>query len=377
MLMAACSADADVDLAQIGDDSTQSDGDATPEPESTPEPTEAPVSNSERDDAISFMSEEAVVTEEQAACVADETFERTGIYNPEDAENADRDEPFRFGQVIAACGLEDLIVNDDVLSLIPDGYTDTEARCIALALFANVGADRSIDQEVWRGDEARKCAVPLGPEEGAPPPGTAPERDGLWVACSEGSGLACAQLYSFSEAGSEYEQFGESCGGRVIGVSCEMYLDGEISVFSPTGLPDLDDVADAGSPAPGDDPALDELWVACGAGDGAACDELYFAAPSGSEYEDFGFTCGGREIVDCETLLDTEPLDLTAIAGLALPGADSALDELWVACAGGDGEACDDLYIKSPIDSDYEVFGFTCGGRTADEECTELLPGDN
>lgn len=44
----------------------------------------------------------------------------------------------------------------------------------------------------------------------------------------------------------------------------------------------------------GDDPALDALWDQCDAGDGAACDELYFSSPFGSEYEDFGDRCGGR-----------------------------------------------------------------------------------
>lgn len=44
----------------------------------------------------------------------------------------------------------------------------------------------------------------------------------------------------------------------------------------------------------GDDPELDALWSACEAGDGPACDELFEAAPLGTEYEAFGATCGGR-----------------------------------------------------------------------------------
>ena len=44
----------------------------------------------------------------------------------------------------------------------------------------------------------------------------------------------------------------------------------------------------------GDDPALDALWDACAGGDMAACDDLYFEAPGGSEYEEFADTCGGR-----------------------------------------------------------------------------------
>ncbi len=39
---------------------------------------------------------------------------------------------------------------------------------------------------------------------------------------------------------------------------------------------------------------LDRLWDACEAGDGGACDDLFFESPAGSEYEEFGATCGNR-----------------------------------------------------------------------------------
>lgn len=42
------------------------------------------------------------------------------------------------------------------------------------------------------------------------------------------------------------------------------------------------------------DAQLDEWYAQCEAGDGAACDNLYFQSPLGSEYEAFGNTCGGR-----------------------------------------------------------------------------------
>jgi hypothetical protein len=44
----------------------------------------------------------------------------------------------------------------------------------------------------------------------------------------------------------------------------------------------------------GDDPALDALWDACAFGDGVACDDLFHSAPLGSDYEQFGNSCGGR-----------------------------------------------------------------------------------
>ncbi|ROP44641.1 hypothetical protein [Pseudokineococcus lusitanus] len=49
-----------------------------------------------------------------------------------------------------------------------------------------------------------------------------------------------------------------------------------------------------GPSAYGDDPDLDALWDACGAGEGEACDELYELTPPDSEYERFGWTCGER-----------------------------------------------------------------------------------
>lgn len=44
----------------------------------------------------------------------------------------------------------------------------------------------------------------------------------------------------------------------------------------------------------GSDPDLDELYDRCEAGDYQACDDLYNESPTGSEYEEFGDTCGGR-----------------------------------------------------------------------------------
>jgi hypothetical protein len=44
----------------------------------------------------------------------------------------------------------------------------------------------------------------------------------------------------------------------------------------------------------GDDPELDALWDACEEGDGEACDDLFFQSPIGSEYEEYGTTCGNR-----------------------------------------------------------------------------------
>ncbi len=53
----------------------------------------------------------------------------------------------------------------------------------------------------------------------------------------------------------------------------------------------------------GDDAHLDQLYVACGNGVGASCDQLFDDAPVGSEYEEYGLTCGNRpDLVDCAEL---------------------------------------------------------------------------
>jgi hypothetical protein len=48
-------------------------------------------------------------------------------------------------------------------------------------------------------------------------------------------------------------------------------------------------------------------------------------------------------------------------------GDDPALDALWDACAGGDDAACEELFYSSPVDSGYEAFALTCGGRATEE----------
>jgi hypothetical protein len=52
-----------------------------------------------------------------------------------------------------------------------------------------------------------------------------------------------------------------------------------------------------------------------------------------------------------------------AVHGVDTYGDDPELDALWDACADGDDGACDELFQVSPIDSGYEAFGDSCGGR--------------
>ncbi|MFB9953653.1 DUF4190 domain-containing protein [Cellulomonas denverensis] len=115
---------------------------------------------------------------------------------------------------------------------------------------------------------------------------------------------------------------------------------------------------------------LDELRADCASGDLAACDDLYYDAPRGSDDEDFGNTCGGLSDEDyygsCDYLFDP---DGDGAEGQAIEedpdtyGDDPELDALWDSCAAGDMGACDDLYYESPFGSEYENFGDTCGNR--------------
>ena len=48
-------------------------------------------------------------------------------------------------------------------------------------------------------------------------------------------------------------------------------------------------------------------------------------------------------------------------------------------CFDGDFEACDTLFLQTPVDSDFEAYGSTCGGRLeagVRGQCSELLGED-
>ncbi|MEM7273284.1 MAG: hypothetical protein AAF547_09415 [Actinomycetota bacterium] len=141
-----------------------------------------------------------------------------------------------------------------------------------------------------------------------------------------------------------------------------------------------------GSDPPGLDPVFDDLWERCRDGDegGGVCDELFWDVPLGSEfraYELFGGTCGGRSArVACVDLLGGETAKDVPIGSYrdrlghwdtsripatdaASPGENQTLDDLWTACGAGTADACTTLFGDAPIDSVYEAFGGSCGGR--------------
>lgn len=118
-------------------------------------------------------------------------------------------------------------------------------------------------------------------------------------------------------------------------------------------------VADGGY---GSDPVLDDLYDKCNSGDNDACDDLYLSSPAGSEYEDFGNTCGGRGLPAGQAVCDSGAELPTASTGGGTYGSDPALDILYDCCEAGNMLSCDELFFKAPLDSEYEEVGLTCGG---------------
>jgi hypothetical protein len=181
--------------------------------------------------------------------------------------------------------------------------------------------------------------------------GDDPELDALWDACLDGDDTACDDLYWQSFGA--YEVVAATCGGRApllgLGGGCQDRLD-----------PD-------GPMAYVDDPELDLLWDSCEAGDPFACDNLVSSAPIGSEYVVFGAGCGGaaEPVVGRQCMSPDDPVTY---------GDDSTLDNLWDACAAGDGDACSDLYFDSPFSSVYEAMGNACGVLIErDQDCALVV----
>jgi hypothetical protein len=103
--------------------------------------------------------------------------------------------------------------------------------------------------------------------------------------CAGGDMAACDRLYEEAPAGSDDEYFGATCGGITDGTE---YCD-DPGQMPTTGTDTADEAMTYG-----DDPALDQLWDRCEAGELSACTELYYDSPWGSDYEEFGETCGQR-----------------------------------------------------------------------------------
>lgn len=300
---------------------------ATPEPTAAPVPTETPAptpaaASASDDDSsgndgdareesiVELMAQDAEINRAAAECMVDKVHEVTGTYAP-DLDVVVQDE-LVMGDLVD-CFLEDAI--SELLStesiaaqFVGSGYTQTEAECIATALLeaggnSVIAGAMSDQQELAMMNQANECATPVGPVLGSPAPGDDPELDTYWDLCNDGDPSGCFDLFVQSESDSDYETFGVTCGGRVVlSTDCVLIITGASDPNSDYGTGfDLDEIADPGSPPPGEDVELDALWDRCNAEDADACDTLFFNSPTDSAYEAFGFTCGGRVAsADCE-----------------------------------------------------------------------------
>lgn len=163
-------------------------------------------------------------------------------------------------------------------------------------------ADSTAAGSVDDADEQRRGEEKTGERTGAPDPGDPQDHgddatlDALWDACATGDHRACDELFLESGFGTEYEKFGETCGGRnePAGYCEAVYANGGPDDPAVPGNQDPVEAIDSSSEAYGDDPGLDALWDGCEKGAFDACDELYVNSPFGSAYEEFGETCGHR-----------------------------------------------------------------------------------
>lgn len=127
----------------------------------------------------------------------------------------------------------------------------------------------------------------------------------------------------------------------------------------------------------GDDEALNDLANQCFDGDMGACDQLFLDTPVDSDLEAYSQTCGGRiDEVDgspnCVARFATGDPEPPASFG------DAEFDSLAADCFDGDLGACDELFRVTPVDSEAEAYGNSCGGRVDDElrgSCEEILGG--
>ncbi len=227
------------------------------------------------------------------------------------------------------------------------------------------------------------------PPEGAVEPGTHPALDPIFIACREGDGAACDELYwaGFEADGAlVYERFADTCGGRTATEPCTALLGGtspgedpiihsQDSTFRARNyLFQLELVPPPTMAPPGTKPHLDELWLQCGIEANAeACRDLGLEALDFDDdiYGAFAATCGGRmrtvASAGCVNLMNTE---LVPAEGSPPPGFDPSIDDLWRQCGDGDGSACTEVWLQAGSNDSlndeqkdqYTRFGRTCGG---------------
>lgn len=118
---------------------------------------------------------------------------------------------------------------------------------------------------------------------------------------------------------------------------------------------------------------LQSLLADCKNANDLACDILYQISAFDSPEEDAAVTCGGR--TDVAVTFCTAGID----AGedeLVFDPDSAGLERVIETCqVDGNMTACDFLYYRSPIDSEFQEIGGTCGGRVnvAVPDCRSII----
>jgi len=80
---------------------------------------------------------------------------------------------------------------------------------------------------------------------------------------------------------------------------------------------------------------------------------------------------------DDDSADDTTSGELEAGPPTQPPTGSPEFDDLAQSCYEGDMRSCDQLFNETPVGSDYEAYGDTCGGRwpiSARPNCTQVIP---
>jgi len=282
------------------------------------------------------MALELGITTEQATCLLDGdlTFMQIVL----GADDASEEDFFSFIEEMTAAFEDCDIEVEGMMDTSGSGaYNEEElaeyrAECEA----GDMAACDDLYFAAPSGSEDEAFAAICGGVDGDAAPGSCEYTERMSIellefyrGCEAGDMEACDNLYLASPSGSDFEELGATCGGTT------------------------DDRPSGGCEfSAGMSTELAEYREGCTAGDMEACDNLYFASPSGSDDEEFGATCGGTT--------DDRPSGGCEFSA----GMSTELAEYREGCTAGDMEACDNLYFASPSGSDDEEFGATCGGTT-------------
>jgi len=85
--------------------------------------------------------------------------------------------------------------------------------------------------------------------------------------------------------------------------------------------------------------------------------------PPGISRASYGWVWGVAGVLALSVVASVGLVVLYLTGGPQAYGDDPRLDAMWDSCERGAMRACDRLFEESPLFSEYEEFGLSCGGR--------------